>query len=268
MPLLAHSGRTFSARALFPAIIAIQVWASPIDAAAADPVLSFDFARALACRDVTPEEFSEAYPRERVIEATLRLSVYLESGDIGQVQAIRVEIADKDARLRVHDFAPRTRLESEFAGDIEWTKTTESSHSLGASLGGELPCIGGVTANLTPSINGGMGGKEIVTESQKRIAPKQVAVASGTMNEEHGVFFILRPSPTSTLEGVHELSVQFIVPADWRGDAVRVTVQASGQQKTLWITQQKTWAQRSVGVVLFMNGDVAARRAALRLVRQ
>jgi hypothetical protein len=47
-----------------------------------------------------------------------------------------------------------------------------------------------------------------------------------------------------------------------------VSVVASGEQKTLWITQQKTWAQKSTGVVLFMNGDVAARRAALRLVRQ
>lgn len=263
MSLLAYSGR-----ALFPAILVVNFLLPPSSAEAADPVLSFDFARALACRDVTPAELGEAYPNDRVIEATLRLSVYLESGDMSEVQAIRVEIADQDARLRVHDFSPRTRLESEFAGEIEWTKTTESSHSLGASLGGELPCLGGVKANVTPSINGGMGGKEVVTESQKRIAPKQVAVASGTMNEEHGVFFILRPSPSGTLEGVHELSVQFVVPADWRGDAVRVSVQASGEQKTLWITQQKVWAQKSAGVVLFMNGDAAARRAALRLVRQ
>jgi hypothetical protein len=264
----ANSGRAFSARICLPAIFVLHAALTPAVVTAADPVLSFDFSRTLACRDATPEELGEHYPDVRVVECTLRLSVYLESGDIGEVEAIRVEIGDDDARLRVHDFAPRTRLESEFAGEIEWTKTTESSHSLGGSLGGELPCLGGVKANVTPSINGGIGGKEIVTESQKRIAPKQVAVASGTLNEEHGVFFILRPTPTSTLEGVHELSVQFVVPADWRGDAVRVNVQATGQQKTLWITQQKTWAKKSTGVVLFSEGDAAARRAALRLVRQ
>lgn len=268
MSLLALSARSFSVRPWFPAIVAVHLLLPQSKTAAAEPVLSFDFGRALACRDVTPTELSEQYPSERVVEATLRLSVYLVSGDVSQVEAIRVEISDQDARLRVHDFSPRTRLESEFAGEIEWTKTTESSHSLGASLGGELPCLGGVKANVTPSINGGVGGKEIVTESQKRIAPKQVAVASGTMNEEHGVFFILRPSPASTLEGVHELTVQFVVPADWRGDAVRVSVQASGEQKTLWIKQQKVFAQKSTGVALFMTGDVAARRAAQRLVKQ
>lgn len=256
------------AHPLFPAIIAIHALLPQARAVAIDPMLSFDFGRALACHDVTPEQFGEQYPHERIVECTLRLSVYLVSGDVSHVDAIRVEISDRDVRLRVHDFAPRTRLESEFSGDIEWTKTTESSHSLGASLGGELPCLGGVKANVTPSINGGMGGKEIVTESQKRIAPKQVAVASGTMNEEHGVFFILRPTPTSSLEGVHELSVQFVVPAQWRGDAVRVNVQASGDQKTLWMKQQKVWAHKSTGVALFLDGDVAARRAAQRLVRQ
>jgi hypothetical protein len=268
MLFLAPPARTFSVRSWFPAIAAVGVLLPQPAVEAADPVLSFDFARALACRDVTPPELAEQFPSERVVEATLRLSVYLESGDIGQVEAIRVEMCDQDARLRVHDFSPRTRLESEFAGDIEWTKTTESSHSIGGSLGGELPGLGSVKANVTPSINGGVGGKEIITESQKRIAPKQVVVASGTMNEEHGVFFILRPSPVSSLEGVHELTVQFVVPAEWRGDAVRVSVQASGEQKTLWIKQQKVWAQKSTGVALFSSGDVAARRAALRLVRQ
>lgn len=264
----AYSARTFSVRAFFPAIVAIQAMLPPAVAEAADPVLSFDFGRTLACRDVTPAELGEQYPSERIVEAMVRLSVYLVSGDVSQVEAIRVEISDQDARLRVHDFSPRTRLESEFAGDIEWTKTTESSHSLGASLGGQLPCVGSLNAQVTPSINGGVGGKEIVTESQKRIAPKQVVVASGTMNEEHGVFFVLRPSPVSSLEGVHELTVQFVVPAEWRGDAVRVSVQASGEQKTLWIKQQKIWAQKSAGVALFMNGDIPARRAAQRLVRQ
>jgi hypothetical protein len=260
---------TFSLRVIVSTFFISQTFGFEAKTQAADPELSFDFARTLACRDVTPAEFAELYPGERIVEATLRLSVYLESGDISEVKALRIEISDCDSRLRVHDFSPRTRLESEYAGDIEVKKTTESSHTLGASLGGEVPCIGGgLTAQITPSINGGLGGKEVVTESTKRVAPKQTVCVSGTMNEEHGVFFTLRPSPTSSLEGVHELTIQFVAPARWRGDAVRVSCVASGEGKVLWMKQQKNWAQKSVAVALYLDGDAEARRAAQRLVRK
>ena len=82
------------------------------------------------------------------------------------------------------------------------------------------------------------------------------------------MFFTLRPSPQTSLEGVHELTVAFIVPADWRGDAVRVSCQASGEQKVLWMKQQKVWAEKSGGVALYLAGDAEARRAAERRVRQ
>ena len=242
--------------------------AKPQAAGAAEPVLSFDYGRTIECRDVTSADFAERYPDDRVVQCTVKLSVYLVSGDMSEVEAIRVELADSDQRLRVHDFSPQTTLESDFSGDIEWSKTTEKSHSINASLGGEIPCLGGVKAQVTPTIGGGMGGKEVVKESQKRVAPRQAVIASGTMNEEHGVFFTLRPSPTTSLEGVHELSVQFVVPAYWRGDAVRVACQATGKQKMLWMTQQKVWAQKSSAVALYLEGDAKARSAALRLVRQ
>ncbi len=238
-------------------------------ASAEEPSLAFDFGRTLACRDITSHDFAQAYPDERVIECTLRLSVHLTAGAIEDVSAVRVEISDCDARLRVHDFSPRTRLESRFSEDIETTTTVESSHSLSASLGGEIPApIGGVVAHVTPTIGGGMGGKEVVTEKQTRVAPRFAVVASGTMNEEHGVFFTLRPSALSSLEGVHELTVQFVVPLAWRGDAVRIACQATGEQKVLWMKQQKVFGQKSTPVALYMDGDLAARRAADRFVRQ
>lgn len=235
---------------------------------AGEPVLAFDFGRTIEARDITPPEFAELYPGSRIIEAKIRLSVRLESGDIADVSEIRVEINDHDSRLRVHDFAPRTRLESEYAEPIETTTTVESHNSFSASLGGEIPCLGGGVANVTPTIGGEVGGKEIVTEKVKRVAPMQAVVASGTINEEHGVFFTLRTSPTGTLEGVHELTVQFVVPAKWRGDAVRITCQASGQQKVLWIKQQAVWGYKSTPVALYLAGDVVARRAAMRFVER
>ncbi|MCC6491464.1 MAG: hypothetical protein IT424_00400 [Pirellulales bacterium] len=242
--------------------------AAPLEAAE-ETALLFDFGRTLECRDVTPPEFQERYPDERIIECTLRLSAYLTSGAASDVQSIRVELSDADRRLRVYSFSPATRLESDLAADIETTKTVEKSYSFEASLGGELPApIGGVVAHLAPTLGGGKGGKEVVTEKLLRVAPKQPVIASGTINSEHGVFFVLRSSPTASLEGVHELTVQFRAPAAWRGDAIRVSCQATGNQKVLWMTQQRVWGQKSQPVALYLAGDTAARRAAERYARQ
>lgn len=246
-----------------------SMFSAPRAATAGEPQLAFDFGRTVECRDVTPPDFAESYPDERIVECTLRLSISLSGGSIDDVRTVRIEINDRDQRLRVFDFSPTTKLESTLSDDIEWTKTTESTHAIGASLGGELPaCVGDVVAHVTPTINAAKGGKETITETQKRIAPKQVVVASGTIDHEHGVFFTLRPSPQASLEGVHELTVAFIVPASWRGDAVRVTCQATGEQKVLWVKQQKVWAEMSSGVALYLAGDADARRAAERRVRQ
>jgi hypothetical protein len=264
------SSRGRSLAASFALVTSLATTPVPTQRAAADePHLAFDFGRTLECRDITPPEFAESYPDERIIEGTLRLSIYLSRGDMNAIDAVRVEINDLDQRLRVHDFAPRTVLASKLSADVEWTKTTESTHELGASLGGELPaCIGDVVANVTPSINAAKGGREVITEKQMRVAPKHVVVASGTINHEHGVFFTLRPSEQTALEGVHELKVSFVVPAAWRGDAVRVSCEASGEQKVLWVKQQKVWAEMSSGVALYLAGDVDARRAAERRVRE
>jgi hypothetical protein len=259
-----------SAHRLLGSTVILLATVEGLPAQAADePTLAFDFGRTLECRDVTPPEFLEQYPDERLVECTLRLSVYLTSGAASDIDAIRVEVSDADERLRVHSFSPGTRLESEFAADIETTKTVESSYSLEASLGGELPApIGGVVAHVTPTLGGGKGGKEIVTEKQLRVAPKLPVIASGTTNSEHGVFFILRSSPTTSLEGVHELAVRYRVPATWRGDAVRVSCQATGKQKVFWMTQSRVWAQKTTPVALYLAGDGLARRAAERYVRQ
>lgn len=257
-------------------VLATGESASTVQAA---PVMEFDFGRTVECRDVTEDELAAENIEspnggilgsdEKIIEMRLRISARLLSGHLGDVQELRIEVSDCDGRMRVHDFQPTTRLESLFAGDIEWTKRTEKSKAVGASLGGESPLpIGEVIAHVTPSASGSLGERETVTETQKRIAPKQLVIASGTIGQAHGVFFKLRASPQSTLEGVHELAVRFVVPRNWRGDAVRVSCQATGQQKILWMKQHKVWAHSIAPVALYLAGDAKARRAAEQYVKQ
>ena len=159
------------------------VLAAPLQVALAeDPTLVFDFGRTAECLDVTSEEQALRYPGKKVVELNLRVSVHLLAGNINSVEEIRIEVGDCDEGMRVHSFEPSTRLESKVSEDIEWTKTVEKGKSFGASLGGEAPVLlGDVVAHVTPTINGGTTRREIVTESQRRIAPKHVVVASGNL---------------------------------------------------------------------------------------
>lgn len=241
-------------------------WAIADTGEAGGPLLDFDFPRTIQCT-VAAEETADS--SSRIVRCVLPLSVRLLEGDIRDVREIRVEIGDCDRRLRVRDFAPSTQLVSLATEDIEWSKTTETGKSFAASLGGEAPVLVGETiAHVTPTLNGGLNHREIVTQREKRAAPKQVVVASGTVAQGHGVFFTLRPTPQTSLEGMHQLSIDLEVPAGWRGDALYVVVEAAGEEKFLWITQTKRWAQEQTRVAIYLAGDVRAAAAAKKFVQQ
>jgi len=239
------------------------------DAQAASPSLAFDFGQTAKCREVSPSDGGELYPGKKLVELKLRVSVQLLEGKITDVEEIRIEIGDCDRRIRVESFAPSTKLESTLSEDIIWTKTTESGKSLAASLGGEAPVpLGDVVAHVLPSISGGLSKREVIVEKQVRRAPQQVVVASGTIGQEHGVFFKLRPSPQSSLEGSHELTVRFLVPQNWRGDSLRVCCQATGHEKILWTTQPATWTHTCAPLAIYLAGDLEARTAAEKHVQK
>jgi len=245
------------------------VFSNGQQAEAAKPAIVFDFGSTAECRELTLLESAGLYPGEKLVELKLRISVHLTAGNIEDVEEVRFEVSDSDRRIRVHSFSPGTELQSLVSEDIVWSKTTEKGSAFGATLGGQAPVLlGDVVAHVTPSINGGTTSREVVTETEKRIAPKHVVVASGTIDQEHGVFFKLRRSPQSSLEGVHELTVRFVVPENWRADSVRICCQATGQDKFLWMNQQKTWAYRCAKVAVFLAGDASARRAAVRYTQR
>ena len=242
---------------------------------AGQPSIAFDFGTTAQCREVSLGEEEghssgqKMTPGQKLIELKLRVSVHLLAGKISDVEEIRIEIGDCDSRIRVESFSPGTQLESDLSEDITWTKRTESSKSFGASLGGEAPVLlGDVVAHVLPSINGGLSEREVLTEKQVRRAPQYAVVASGTMGQEHGVFFKLRSSPQTTLEGSHDLTVRFVVPKNWRGDALRVCCSATGQEKFLWTTKQATWARTCAPLAIYLAGDLEARMAAEQHVHQ
>ena len=122
-----------------------------------------------------------------------------------------IEINGAATGLRVHSFSPSTQLASDLSKEIETTTTTKKEHSFGATLGGALPVPhANVVAQVSPSINANTSSCETVTEKLNRLPPKYAVVVSGTSSDGRGVFFKLKRSSQTSLEGVHELTVVFI----------------------------------------------------------
>lgn len=235
--------------------------------ALAAPTVEFDFARTAEARDVTPVERVAQYPSQRLVEISLPVSVRFRGVPLDDVDELTIEINAAASGMRVLDFAPRTQLASDIAQPIETTTTTKSDRSLEGTLGGALPVpFGAEVARVTPSISAGTGNCETVTEKLNRLPPKHAIVVSGTSNEGRGVFFKIKRSSQTSLEGVHEFAVTFIVPAGWRGSDVHVGCAAGGQRKVLFIKQTATLGAEGAPVRVYLAGRGNIRHVAKPVV--
>lgn len=248
------------------ATLAWSLWAIAAQQAAAgdDPTVVFDFPRTIACREVTPTDFANHAPGEIVIEAVLPVSVIVYRGDVHRIDELVVEIDGAAYELRVHGYAPMTRLDSDITKEMEVKTTKESGKTFEATLGGKLPIPGAeAAACLTPSLSALKSDREISTETVNRLPPKQAVVVSGTSNKAQAVFYKFRKSSQTTLEGQHEVSVQFVVPHDWTVSELQVTTVARGKKKWLFYDQDQTWGSLISTVQLYRAGDADLRAAAL-----
>jgi len=222
------------------------------------PEVRFALPATTACRDVTPAGFLATPERARLLEIKLPVSMVVTRGEVQRVEELAIEVRLDDAALVVHQFSPATRLETEFASEIQVKTTTGGDRQFDASLGGVLPISGGV-AHLTPSITAGSAEHQSATETATRKPPKQAVVVSGALNHRRGAFFKFRRSSQTTLEGEHELSLTFAVPAQWERGQLTVACQARGERKVLFVKQRKIWGSTTAPVNLHLAGATPTR---------
>jgi hypothetical protein len=233
-------------------------------AVVASPTVEFDFPRSIACVEVAPSPSAGQYSgKVRLVNMMLPVSVRFHDAAMDDVDELHIEISGAAAGLRVYDFSPATQLTSDVAQQIETTTTTKRARSLEGTLGGALPVpYAEVVAHLSPSITAGISGSEVETERMNRLPPKHAVVVSGTLSEGRGVFFKLKRSSQTSLEGVHALSVTFLVPVNWRGGEVHASCRADGRRKVLWMKQEATVGHAAGVVRLQTAGTVPAYHVA------
>jgi len=220
------------------AALALSVTLAAPLGAFAEPRVEFDIARAVECRDVTPPDRLTLYPMQRLIEVALPISVRFHDVTTDDVDEIEIEVSGAQAGLRVLEFAPGTQLATEITREIETTTTNKKTRTFEGTLGGSLPIPGAeAAAHISPSLTAGASGCQSEVEKTSRLPAKHVVVVSGTTAEGRGVFFKLKRTSQTSLEGVHDVAVTFVAPRSWPSFAIRVECSAQGQRKTLWIKQ-------------------------------
>lgn len=233
---------------------------------AAEPKVAFDVSYAVECRDVTLDEFFVTNPDEKIIEATYRVSVLMLSGQEQDLDEMMFVVTSPARRLRVVDFLPRTEVGSDIEGSVAVTGTVEDAKSFDISLGGKASGeYAGIEGSLAPSAGVGRTHRELENETYKRLPPKQLLLASGTMAREYGVFFKLKPSTQASFEGMREFVIQYVVPRHWSGDWAAVDCIAKATTKNYFREKQIEVGRRRVYVGLYQQGDVQAKAAARRL---
>jgi len=221
-------------------------------AGAAGVQVSFDASPIVACRDVSTEEFLVEYPGEQLLEARLDISMLVPSGSRTGVAECQYQFHAPERRLVVDSFLPRTTLASDVVGNINVQQSKGVALDQQLSIGGRYESI--VKGELEL---GGRSNKSAAYDYQL-LPRREILTASGTVARGSGVYFKLRQTPQTTLEGSHEFVLFFRVPTSWRADYLRAVCQARSQEG-------KICGQTSFLIPLYIHGDTRARSMAAEL---
>ena len=226
-------------------------------ATAAGPRIDFDVPEAVACREVAREEAVDETPTDKFIEARFQISSLLRSGREADLSHYLYRIEDVRRTMQVVDYLPKTQLSSQIVGKVSVDAKQGGSSNIGGSLSARYDGI------ATGSLNAGASKSSESRVRYELLPPKELLAASGTILRGHGVYFKLRPSKQTSLEGAKEFVCVLRVPASWQAGTVTIHCEAFGTAKG----GTSVCGRAEFRVALYLPGDEKAKAAAVELVR-
>jgi hypothetical protein len=212
--------------------------------AGAPPVLEFDVPFTVRCRPLAlrgpeksspgvdffqfmaalsgPSHSAEEVDRDReLIEVVIPVSTRVRDGSEKDVKQCLYTLVDPGMppTLSVTDWLPRTELKTEYAKPIQYSR--ENLANIGISM----------TAKYVVSATGQASDQLKSGVNYEMLPPQETVLASGTIQHGHGIFFKLRSSTQTTLEGEKSFSAIFSVPRGWRGGCLRLECEAVGVRR-------------------------------------
>ena len=240
---------------------AIVAAVTPAEAAA--PRVRFDTDAVVGCADVTPVEFAKANPGEKLIEARFLISTLIAPGDSDAQLQHLYTIESRQRTMQVEDYLPKTTLSADVVGHVLVEKKDEKVKQFGLSVNGTYEKIVSGAGSV------GVDSKSGTILKYEKLPELELLAASGPIHRGTGVYYKLKPSSQTSLEGAQEFAAVFRVPATWRGDYAYIHCEAWSVPTGL----SSAWGDPArVGggdffVALYLEGDVQAKAAAQEYAR-
>ena len=224
-------------------------------ARAETPAVVFDLPFTVECRDVTPQRYEASYQR-KIFEAVIKISPQLVAGEEKDLRKLHYEISTEQ-QMPVVSFAPSSQVTSDIAGGTVAIQTDDHHgqllvHYLVTPAAGDGKLIGDLNSSHT---------------QYALLAPKQILVASGTIERGCGVYYDLKPSTQDTLQKQREFACLFDVPATWRANYITVKCKAQGVKRWILGDSEVDCGTGLLSVGLYKQGDSEAMAAAYELGR-
>jgi hypothetical protein len=251
----------FMAKIFAHASCATALWLSSAlahSALADAPLVQFDVAPMVGCRDVTTASFTQANPDERLIEARFLISSLIQRGEEKDLTEFIYFIDSPLQTMLVEDYLPKTTLATDVVGSIGIEERNDRTRTFG------LSGVGAITSEIKLTANANSATTAGERTQYERLPPLELLSASGTMRRGTAAYFKLKPSPRTSLEGSKEFVLILRVPAKWRGDYVRITCSALGTDRGMVrpLDEEVKCGRGEFFVALYAEGDMEAKAIA------
>jgi len=252
----------FPVRCVIIAVLASLASPARATAGSGRTAVDFDVSPLVACRDVTTDEFLQLHPDDRLVEARVSVSALVRSGQLGGETEFLYRLASANGLTQIVDYRPRTKTATSVVGNIAMEKKNEENASLNVTVSG-IP-----DSFIAGTASGGGGVKSGSSERFEILPPRDLVVASGTILRGSGVFFKLRPTTQTSLEGNRKLTVILQVSRSWRGGYAVIRCDARCRQdgSVPLTTDIDRCGSGRFTVALFLAGDLEAKATSLRFI--
>lgn len=223
--------------------------------------VAFDVNPVVAARELDQIGIMSQMPNSRMVEVQLDVSALFTPGDSSRVTEYTVKMVSRHEDVQVADYSPRTELQSEILGPMQITQDSDRVRE-GAIRGvGGYPGAGTIQGYAYGHDNS----HETVVYARK--PAMELSTASGTLDRRRGVYFKVKQSSQSTLEGARPFRIVFEVPQAWRADLLDVTIEAVGLDSPASKRARVLAVQKFV-VAMYQEYDEHAAGAATHYARQ
>ena len=223
--------------------------------------VAFDVNPLAPARDTNSIGLMNQLPNSRMVDVQLDVSALFTPGDAAIVTEYTVRIVSRHDDIQVADYSPRTEMQSDVFGTLQVNTNQDRVREAAIRGMGGYPGVGSVQGHAYYHDNS----HETVHYAKKPAL--EMVNAAGTLERRRGVYFKVRQSSQSTLEGARPFRVVFEVPYSWRADLLDVTIEAAGYEHENARRTRVLCAQQFV-VALYQEFDEHAARVATNYVKQ